>query len=131
MIAQLRLLTAGAALVMAAIQPAPAQEPRGVVLWDQHIAMAMNQMLLSDQPCRRNPYENIGRSCVENELNLSLDRRPRPLSALDELALFVDDARDVDVDREFDDRTRIHFNAKVATLTHDEAEIQLKVSLEF
>lgn len=125
------MLGAGAALVMAAIQPAQAQEPRGVVLWDQHIATAVNQMLLSDQACRRNPYENIGRSCVETELNLSLDRRPRTLSTLDELALFVDDARDVDVDRKLDDRTRVRFNAKVATLTHNEAEVQLKLSIEF
>jgi hypothetical protein len=125
------MLGAGAALVMAAIQPAQAQEPRGVVLWDQHIATAMNQMLLSDQACRRNPYDNIGRSCVENQLNLSLDRGPQILSTLDELALFVNDARNVDVNRKLDDRASIHFNAKLATLTHNEAEIQLKLSIQF
>lgn len=130
MIEQLRVWGVGAVLAIAGAQPAPAQEPGGVVLWDQHIATAVNQMLLSDQACRRNPYQNIGRSCVENELNLGLER-PRITSALDELVLFVDDARNVDVDRKLDDRAKLRFNARIATLTHNEAEIQLTIGIEF
>lgn len=131
MIGQLRLIGMGAALAMATVQPAPAQQPGQVVLWDQHIATAMNQMLLSDRACQRNPYQNVGRSCVETELNLSFERRPRPSSTLDELVLFVDDARNVDVERSLDDRAKLHFNAKLATLTHNEAEVQLLLAVRF
>lgn len=131
MIGQLRLIGMGVALAIATVQPVPAQERGEVVLWDQHIATAMNQMLLSDRACQRNPYQNIGRSCVENEINLSLDGGPRVRTTLDELVLFVDDARNVDVDRELDQRTKVKFNAKVATLTHNEAEVRFSVGIQF
>jgi len=131
MIGRLRLWAAGAVLAIAAAQPSAAQEPGGMVLWDQHIATATNQMLLSDRPCQRNPYENAGHSCVENQLNLSFDRGARILSILDELALLVNDARSVDVDRSLDQRARLRFNARIATLTHDEAEVHLTLGLQF
>jgi hypothetical protein len=125
--------TAGSCLVLLGIlaKPAAAQGP-GMILWDQHIATAMREALLSDSVCRQSPYDVNRPVCGSRDFSLTIDRDAyRHLHAIDRLAIFVDQIKDIDVDTEIEPGTEFKLKAKMSNIYRQEAEIRLRLDIEF
>ena len=119
----------GATLVLLAL-PARAEEA-GMVLWDQHLALSMNEALISDDPCHAGPYRRYRQTCVGNELNISLDREFRQETLLDEIALMVHRYRYLNLNREITPGTSFRFKAQLSNLYRQEAEVRLTFRVLF
>jgi hypothetical protein len=112
-------------------EPAVAQGP-GMILWDQHIATAMNEALLSDRVCRQSPYDVNRPICGSRDFNLTIDRRTyQHLHVVDRLAIFVDQIKDIDLDTEIEPGTEFKLKAKLSNVYKQEAEIRLRLDIEF
>lgn len=105
---------------------------QGMVLWDQHIALAMNEALISDQVCRQSPYDVNRPICGSREFHLTIDRELyRHLHVIDRLAIFVDQVKDIDVDTEIEPGTEFKLRAKMANVYRLESEILVRLEIEF
>lgn len=111
--------------------PATAQG-QGMILWDQHIALAMNEALISDQVCRQSPYDLNRPICGSREFNLTIDRDAyRYLHVLDRLAIFVDRVKDIDVNTEIEPGTEFKLKAKMANVYKLESEVLVRLEIQF
>lgn len=121
----------GLVLLLTAPEPAAAQS-NGIVLWDRHIAGALNELLLSDNPCQRGPYRLYRQTCVVNELNINLDQlRSYPVTTLDEIALFVHRYHDLNLNSELQPGTQLKLRANLSNVYKEEAEVQLSLRFRF
>lgn len=109
---------------------AQAQEP-GMVLWDQHVALTMNEALLSDDMCRSGPYRLYRQTCVGNELNITLDREDRHNTLLDHLAITIHRYRYLNMDRDLGSGAKFKVRAKLSNLYQQEAEVQVSLRVPF
>ena len=119
------------AVVLAASGAPAAAQGGAVVLWDQHIASAMNELLLSDEGCRGGPYAASRQACLGHQLNLSFERHPFYVTTLDQIALFVDRHRDLKVNKEIRPGTELKLNARLTNVYNEEAEVRLKLEIRF
>jgi hypothetical protein len=117
------------AFVLAGPRPALAQE-NVITLWDQHIASAMNEMLIGDDQCRLGPYFIYRQTCVTNQLNITLEPDPfQRLTLLDRVAILVYKYRDLNLDQQIAKNTELKFKLSLANIYQQEA--QAYVSLRF
>jgi hypothetical protein len=123
----------GAWLVLLCCLAGPsAAQSASMVLWDQHIAMAMNEALLSDSVCRQSPYDVNRPVCGSRDINLTIDRKAyQYLHVVDRLAIFVDRVKDVNIDTEIEPGTEFKLRARLSNVYKQEAEIRLRLDIEF
>ena len=121
----------GVGLLLVAAGPAAAQS-NAMVLWDRHIAGAMNEALLSDDACTLGPYRLYRQTCVGNELNINLDQLDQhPVTTLDEIALFVHRYHNLNLNRDLQPGTQLKLRANLSNVYREEAEIQLSLRIRF
>jgi hypothetical protein len=112
-------------------EPAAAQGA-GMILWDQHIATAMNEALLSDRVCRQSPYDVNRPVCGSRDFSLTIDRQAyHHMHVVDRLAIFVDRIKDIDLDTEIEPGTEFKLKAKMSNIYKQEAEIRVRLDIEF
>ena len=123
----------GLLLLLCSVMPSPATaQPRDVILWDQHIASAMHEALLSDQVCRQSPYSIDRPICGSRSFDLSIRQPITPnMHAIDRLAILVHRFKDINLDTEIEPGTEFKLKAKVANVYRHEAEIRLTLQIEF
>ncbi len=129
MVKSVKILIIAAASALAA-GPAAAQGG-GMVLWDQHFAVSMNELLISDDDCRQGPYRLYRQTCVGNELNITLEREDRHQTLLDRVALFVHRYKDLNLNQELRPGTGIKLKAKLSNLYKQEAEVRVTLRIQF
>lgn len=123
---QLRLMVVAGAMTALAASPAAADR---LILWDQHIATAMSDSLISESVCRGGPHAAPSPHCAGGK---PLDtRHHRALTALDEMVLFVHRSKKLDMKREFGDRTRLKFDAELDDVLQPEATLRLELKIRF
>lgn len=120
------------ALVLAA-GPRPALAQDGVItLWDQHIAGAMNEMLIHDDQCRFGPYVLYRQTCVTNQLNITLERDPfENLTLLDRVAILVYKYRDLNLNQQLAKNTELKFKLSLANIYQQEAQAYVTLRFNF
>ncbi|MDX1575987.1 MAG: hypothetical protein R3285_07325 [Kiloniellales bacterium] len=109
---------------------AGAQET-GMVLWDRHVAVTMNEALLSDDVCRAGPYRLYRQTCVGNELNITLDREDRHNTLLDHLAITIHRYRYLNMNRDLGRGAKFKVRAKLSNLYKQEAEVRVSLRVPF
>jgi hypothetical protein len=118
-------------LALSGARPALAQE-NVITLWDQHIASAMNEMLISDDQCRFGPYVLYRQTCVTNQLNITLERDPfQRLTLLDRVAILVYKYRDLNLDQQIARNTELKFKLSLANIYQQEARAYVSLRFNF
>lgn len=103
----------------------------GMVLWDRHVALSMNEALLSDDVCRSGPFRLYRQTCVGNELNITLDREDRNDTLLDHLAITIHRYRYLNMNQDLGHGAKFKVRAKLSNLYKQEAEIQVSLRVPF
>ena len=106
-------------------------QDNGMVLWDRHVALSMNEALLSDDVCRSGPYRLYRQTCVGNELNITLDREDRNDTLLDQLAITIHRYRYLNMNRDLGHGAKFKVRAKLSNLYKQEAEVQVSLRVPF
>ena len=118
-------------LTLAGARPALAQE-NVITLWDQHIAGAMNEMLIRDDQCRLGPYFLYRQTCITNQLNITLERDPfERLTLLDRVAILVYKYRDLNLDQQIATNTELKFKLSLANIYQQEARAHVTLRFTF
>jgi hypothetical protein len=118
-------------LTLAGARPALAQDSV-ITLWDQHIASAMNEMLIGDDQCRFGPYFIYRQTCVTNQLNITLERDPfQRLTLLDRVAILVYKYRDLNLDQQLSSNTELKFKLSLANIYQQEAQAYVTLRFNF
>jgi hypothetical protein len=118
-------------LTLTGARPALAQD-NVITLWDQHIASAMNEMLIGDNQCRFGPYFIYRQTCITNQLNITLERDPfERLTMLDRVAILVYKYRDLNLDQQLATNTELKFKLSLANIYQQEARAHLSLRFTF
>ena len=126
MLDRVQLTLAAAALLLSVQGVARAES---LVLWDQHIASAMRDSLVSDSICRGGPHSAFPNGCVGGDQVAfgSYDR----LTALDQLALFVHRNQKLKFKHSLSSRTQVKFDAKMDNVLDPEATFRVQLKIRF
>jgi hypothetical protein len=110
-------------------RPALAQSNTSVV-WDLNVANAVGDSFAA--ACRPNPYVLDGHGCVAGELSISVARSDEPrLSTLDQIALFLDRHKDLNLDTDLHSSTKLKFSVGLANLYSQEAKARVELRIRF
>jgi hypothetical protein len=110
--------------------PALAQSQTSVV-WDLNVASAVGASL-TDPTCRPNPYVLDGHRCSTGELSISVAPSNEPrLSTLDQIALFLDRHKDLNLDTDLHSSTKLKFSLGLANIYSQEAKARVELRIRF
>ena len=110
--------------------PAVAQSQTSFV-WDLNVANAVGPSI-TDAACRPNPYVLDGHGCPTGELSLSVAPSDEPrLSMLDQIALFLDRHKDLNLDTDLDSGTKLKFSVGMENLYSQEAKARVELRIRF
>jgi len=124
---RLCILTLG---LLLCARPALAQSNTSFV-WDLNVANAVGQSMTA-ATCRPNPYVLEGHDCASGELSISVARSDEPrLSTLDQIALFLDRHKDLNLDTDLHSSTKLKFSVGLANLYSQEAKARLELRVRF
>jgi hypothetical protein len=112
-------------------QPVAAQS-RGLVFWDQRIAAAVNESLMVDEACRPSPYALYRQTCVNNQLNVTLERSPfEKLTFLDHLALFVHKHRNITATQQLMQGIKFRLGVNLSNIYQQEAKVEARLRVRW
>ena len=110
--------------------PALAQSATSVV-WDLNVANAVGDSYTTTT-CRPNPYVLGADDCSSGELSISVAPSHEPrLHALDQIALFLDRHKDLNLDTDLHSSTKLKFSVGLANLYSQEAKARLELRIRF
>ena len=111
-------------------RPALAQSGPSIV-WDLNVANAVGGSMTA-ATCRPNPYVLHGHSCASGELSISVAPSDEPrLSTLDQIVLFVDRHKDLNLDTDLHSSTKLKFSVGLANLYSQEAKARIELRIRF
>jgi hypothetical protein len=104
-------------------------EDRGLVLWDQNIARALDRLLLEPEECAEFARSaNSDERCEEAGRALSQFER---VTDLDRFVLFVDRYANARFNRQISDSTRVDFRADVPDVLRQRADFKVQLKVKF
>jgi hypothetical protein len=104
----------------------------GLVFWDQSIAMAVSDSVAVDEACRPSPYARFRQTCVNNSLNISLERSPfEKLTFLDHIALFVHKHRNVGTTQQIMQGIRFKIGVNLSNVYQQEAKVEARLRIRW
>jgi hypothetical protein len=111
-------------------RPALAQSATSIV-WDLNVASAVGASL-TDRTCRPNPYLLDGHGCSTGEVSISVAPSNEPrLSTLDQIALFLDRHKDLNLDTDLHSSTKLKFAFGLANIYSQEAKARVELRIRF
>jgi hypothetical protein len=124
------LLAATAAALLLGAGPVFAQGA-AIILWDRQIATAMNDLLLSDDPCYRTLTPVARASCARMQLNAAIERHEFHLTTLDQVALLLHRAGNLNFEQNMGSGTKVRLRANLSNVYRESAEVKLTFSFRF
>jgi hypothetical protein len=124
------VLAMSAASLLLAASPVLAQGA-AIILWDRQIATAMNDQLLSEDPCYRTLTPLARASCARIQLNATLERHEFHLTTLDQIALLVHSARNLNLEQNMGSATKVRVRANLSNVYRESAEVKVTLSFRF
>jgi hypothetical protein len=104
----------------------------GLVFWDESIATAVNNSLAIDEACRPSPYARYRQTCVNNSLNITLERSPfEKLTFLDHIALFVHKHRNLTATQQLMQGVKFRIGVNLSNVYQQEAKIEARLRLRW
>jgi hypothetical protein len=112
-------------------RPAPANAD-GLIFSEQSIATAVNSSLMIDEACQPSPYALYRQTCVNNQLNITLERSPfEKLTFLDHLALFVHKHRNVTATQQIMPGIRFRLGLNLSNIYQQEAKLEARLRIRW
>ena len=112
-------------------RPAPANA-EGLIFSEQSIATAVNSSLMIDEACQPSPYALYRLTCVNNQLNITLERSPfEKLTFLDHLALFVHKHRNVATSKELISGVKFRIGVNLSHVYEQEAKLEARLRVRW
>lgn len=112
------------------MRPAFADSGR-LILTNLNISPGIDETAIEEDRCRTNPYALYRQTCVNNELNISLERADDRLTVLDQLALIVYRYKDLNLDAELRRNVKLKLMVSLANLYEQEAKARLTLRIRF
>ena len=112
-------------------QPARANA-QGLVLGDESIAAAARNSLMVNEACQPSPYARYRQTCVNNSLNISLERSPfEKLTFLDHIALFVHKHRNVGTTQQLMRGINFKVGVNLSNVYQQEAKVEARLRMRW
>lgn len=124
------VLAMSAASLLLAASPVLAQGAV-IILWDRQIATAMNDHLLSEDPCYRLLTPLARESCARMQLNAAIERHEFHLSTLDQVALLLHRAGNLNFEQNMGSASKVRLRANLSNVYRESAEVKLTFSFRF
>jgi hypothetical protein len=125
------VLAMSAASLMLAASPVLAQGGAVIILWDRQIATAMNDHLLSEDPCYRTLTPLARESCARLQLNAAIERHEFHLTTLDQVALLLHSAGNLNFEQNVGSASKVRLRANLSNVYRESAEVKLTFSFRF
>jgi hypothetical protein len=128
---RLAVLIFGMFLLISLGQPTLATA-QGLVFWDESIATAVNNSLAVDEACRPSPYARFRQTCVNNSLNITLERSPfEKLTFLDHIALFVHKHKNLTATQQIMRGIKFRIGVNLSNVYEQEAKIEARLRVRW
>jgi hypothetical protein len=129
--AGLCISTLGVLLLASFGHAAPATAD-GLIFSEQSIATAVNSSLMIDEACQPSPYALYRQTCVNNQLNITLERSPfERLTFLDHLALFVHKHRNVTTTQQIMPGIKFRIGVNLSNIYQQEAKLEARLRVRW
>jgi len=104
----------------------------GLVFWDQSIAVAIDESVAINEVCKPSPYALYRQTCVNNSLNVTLERSPFDrLTYLDRLALFINKHRNLNATQQLMPGIRFKLNLNLSNVYQQQAKLEARLRVRW
>jgi hypothetical protein len=105
---------------------------QALVLGDESIAAAARNSLMVNEACQPSPYARYRQTCVNNSLNISLERSPfEKLTFLDHIALFVHKHRNVGTTQQLMRGINFKVGVNLSNVYQQEAKVEARLRMRW
>jgi hypothetical protein len=107
-------------------------DAQGLALGDESIAAAARNSLMVNEACQPSPYARYRQTCVNNSLNISLERSPfEKLTFLDHIALFVHKHRNVGTTQQLMRGINFKVGVNLSNVYQQEAKVEARLRMRW
>jgi hypothetical protein len=107
-------------------------DAQALVLGDESVAAAARNSLMVNEACRPSPYARFRQTCVNNSLNISLERSPfEKLTFLDHIALFVHKHRNVGTTQQIMQGIKFKIGVNLSNVYQQEAKVEARLRIRW
>jgi hypothetical protein len=107
-------------------------DAQGLALGDESIAAAARNSLMVNEACQPSPYARYRQTCVNNSLNISLERSPfEKLTFLDHIALFVHKHRNVGTTQQLMQGIKFKMGVNLSNVYQQEAKVEARLRIRW
>jgi hypothetical protein len=105
---------------------------QGLALGEESIATAARNSLAVNEACQPSPYARYRQTCVNNSLNISLERSPfEKLTFLDHIALFVHKHRNVGTTKQLMRGIKFKIGVNLSNVYQQEAKVEARLRIRW
>ena len=105
---------------------------QALVLGSESIAAAARNSLMVNEACQPSPYARYRQTCVNNSLNISLERSPfEKLTFLDHIALFVHKHRNVGTTQQLMRGINFKVGVNLSNVYQQEAKVEARLRMRW
>jgi hypothetical protein len=112
------------------VRPALA-ETNGLALAGIGISPELGNSLVDQDACFTNPYASYWQTCVNDDLNVSLDESEPRITIVDQIAMLIYTYKDLRLHTKLRPNTKLTFTVGLLSLYERETKAQLELRIRF